>query len=215
MKNSRMASWVTFCSGLGLAALSCGDDAVNSCEAFAACGGDPVGTWQSQAACLPDALVQELAMDLPEECRRQVTIDDATASTTLTLREDGSFSEEGSITIDWAMDFREDCIATVAPGQAVTFETISQFCAFFGDTISGPDTPFTSSGCSSREDRCSCSARQVTAVNESGSFSIQGTSLVNSNGQSQPFCVEGDRLDVGSPPGMPGEEAYLSYERSE
>jgi hypothetical protein len=216
MKKSMRGSPVIFCWVLGLGALSCGDDEADSCEAFVACGGDPVGVWRSQAACLPDDVVQDLAMDLPEACRRQVTIEQATASTTLTLREDGSYSEQGSLTVEWAMEFREDCISAVTlPGQDVSFETSAQFCAAFADTISGPDTPFTSSRCSTRQDGCSCSAEQVQAVNESGSYTIDGTSLVDSNGVSQGFCVRNDRLDVGGVQGMATEGAYVSYDRSE
>ena len=215
MQPSSTGSWVIFCSTLALAALGCGDDSDGngSCSAFAACGGDPNGVWLSSNICLPDDVGVSLGADLPPECQDAIVLDEATSNTTLTIA-DGTFTEEGTATLQWSMRFDTDCIGAVAGGVAVDGAAIAAFCDGVSQSLESMETPFAESSCQAIDRACSCSARQQPTINQSGSVVVEGSTLVYEGGVRQDFCVNGDRLDLASVEGGALEEAHLVYERA-
>jgi hypothetical protein len=202
-------------SVLALAALACGDDSEDgaaSCTAFAACGGDPTGTWKGEALCLTDGFTEALEMGLPAACQDDIVLEKSIPSTTLTIA-DGSFSEVGSVTLDWAMRLQADCISAAA-GQSLDQDGVSAFCAAFADSISGADSPFISSSCATVQGACNCSARQEQDIDESGQYTIEGDVIVYSGGLRQQFCAAGDQLELQGTQGTDAEQGWVVYGRS-
>ena len=215
MQHSSRCFGTILCLAAAVGALSCGDDSGGdgtSCAAVAACGGDPSGTWRSQSVCLPDDFVATLDTPLPAECQRGVAVERATPATTLTLR-DGTVSEQGSLTLEWVMNFSDDCIRAAAPGQPSGPETAAAFCASVGDALGGADSPFESSSCSSVGGGCSCEARQVQMIDEADTYTVDGVSVVNAEGERQEFCVNGDELVIMQG-GVMGAGVSITYTRA-
>lgn len=214
--SSRMPSTILRFS-LMLAALGCGSDSDGAgdgalCTTFGACGGDPTGTWESRDVCLADGFGTDLMTDLPVECDEAFVVDDLTSSTTLTFGADGTSTQAGAVTVDWAMAFDSPCIGA-AVGQPADDAIIAAFCDGFQSRITtGPDALFPDATCSVMDATCTCDARQEVDVSGSGPYAVQGNRIDFEGGSPQEFCVQGDQLQVASiEPGLEG--AHVVYTR--
>jgi hypothetical protein len=204
------------CSALLIAGLGCGGDADDpaACKAFSACGGDPVGTWRSTNFCVDTALLVAAAPSsgLPAECEGAFQIRSTSLDADLTLTADGALDQEGTLSIEWSILLDRGCIGA-ASGGSVSSDQVAALCAQFGDTLTGPDSPFESSSCRSVEGGCSCGARQVEDISVHEPVQIDGSALVMSDGSRQSFCVDGDVLRVKGDGEEGGPELQAVYAR--
>ena len=175
-----------------------GDSNSLTCDAFTSCGGDPNGVWQSESFCTDESLDELIAeQGLPAACEGAMTVTGFSGSTTLEVVAP-TYTESGTVTLDWSMRFEASCVSALA-GQTVTSAQIPEFCTAFQDQLlTNPDNPFSSLSCQAAGGVCSCVAGQDIPVSTTGSFTVQGETLVFDDGTTQQFCVSGDDLSVHS-----------------
>jgi len=205
-----------------LAALACGGDSDGDggagalCTTFSACGGDLAGTtWLSQDLCLPDDFADSLFQELPAECDGAIVLEDATSNTTLTFGADGTFTETGAATVQWAMSFSQACI-TAAAGQPADELLIGLFCDQVEGALAEGDGTMSPAvvTCDVVDNACNCDAVQENPVDATGPFTIEGTQVVYPDvGLRQDFCAQGDRLQVASIEGSQI-DAHVVYTRA-
>jgi hypothetical protein len=199
-----------------LLGLACGGDSdpAGSCGAFSACGGDPTGTWQGQAVCLEGDLsgLAASAGDFPAACRDGVIIDAVTLDTTLDLQAVGTYTERGSLILDWTFRFDAECFSAFA-GQTVPPGQVSVYCDLLEQTLADdPESPFETLACTMSNGTCNCDGVQAEPIDSAGTFDVQSGTLTLDGDRSRPFCARGDTLELQLDDEMLG-HAVLSYER--
>lgn len=156
---------------------ACGgdDDGGLECAAFAPCGGDPVGEWSFDDICL------ESPVPDGEGCAgSSVDLSDLTASGTLTIEEDGTYSSEFALAGDISVHLPESCLP----------EGLS--C----EELSTPDET-----CSASGSICDCvSTLDMDPVADSGAWEASGEAITLLPDSDDPeegdYCVDGDVLTI-------------------
>ena len=174
------------------ALLSCGDDGDGgSCGAFTPCGGNVVGTWSIQNMCSTGSV-----SSLIEDCPGATTsIEGLKGSGTVTYNADMTMVSNTTLTGTMKMNVPMSCIMG---------GTCAQLDAVLKSLATEPDSPFSSASCTGSS-TCACSFQlKGTAEMETGTYSISGNKITDSDGDAQDYCVSGDTLQLKSTMSMGG-----------
>jgi hypothetical protein len=204
---------VALLGALGL--LGCGGESEGGgCGPFSACGGDPIGVWQSQGVCVEQGFASVIdSQDLPAECRNTMHVGTPRPDTLLTIESDGTYTTSGTVILPWRMSWDVACVSALA-GQPIGSAEMPAFCdSFRSQSLDDPDSPFASMNCQVVVDVCMCDATQLVIVSGGGTYQVQGTTFVFSDGATNEFCVQGDELVLRSEDPMFG-GALATYIRA-
>jgi hypothetical protein len=153
------------------------------------CGGDPTGTWRYTATCSKIAMAITASVCPAAE----VVPGGLVASGTTTFNADQtyafSFMQTGTVKVNVPATCLMQGGLTLTCGEAAQFIQLSL----------GADSPFTSVTCTGNSS-CSCAFGVSTTADESGTWSVNGTSLTLNaavgGSQSDAFCIEGGELHI-------------------
>lgn len=165
---------------------------VTTCSGtFTACGGDVVGSWTLGSVCtngeLTDLFNQQVAADYPS-CAQSFT--DMSMSSNGTVTYDGSkYTRTGSIQTTGKMKITATCIAEQSGGLVLSAASCSNLGKFLPARY--PGSTFT---CSYDGTTCNCDMSATQAINDSGTYTLAGSSIVESDNYTYDFCVNGSQL---------------------
>lgn len=176
-----------------------GDDkaksvAMGSCEdGFTACGGDPTGSWGISAVCVDGNLAEVLDQafaDYPS-CKHSVRDAKIEMSAGVTYTST-TFERTGSVIISSKMAISAECFAEQTGGTQLSAAT----CGFYSQVL---DSQAGILGqCSYDGTTCNCDTSNNASLNANGSYQIQGTRILEDNGNQLDFCVAENQLGYRS-----------------
>lgn len=187
--------------GLLLLATACGkseDDNANevsltSCEeVFDACGGDPTGSWSLERICVDGSLTDAVGAYFSEypSCENSVREAELTTAAGVTYTET-DFDRTGSATLKAKIEITEDCFREQAGGTLTSLT-----CMAYGQMMEGQSGM--TGTCSYDGTVCVCNASVTEPLNASGTYSINGSEIVEEDGKTLAFCAAGARLGYRS-----------------
>jgi hypothetical protein len=224
-----MREWLAWGRNAGLGALlvlallfalqGCGDDddddgtgfGIQSCEAFTACGGDVVGSWTLTGVCI-DGL-EDMFADIADQpgCEDFFGAFRASANGEFTFSEDGMASVEGSsFTFQIDVKVTSACVKGLG-GANATLD--SARCDMMESSQANRDSQsIAGATCSFGGGACNCKVASVPMpLGGNGPYEVQGNDLIQ-GGDTNPFCVDGDRLTVRTSAGA-GTDGTLTLQR--
>jgi hypothetical protein len=119
---------------------------------------------------------------------------------TVTYNADGTYSESTKITGTVTVNLPAACLKQ--QGITLTCDQLNQAMAQRNSQISSSSASNSSLHCSGTGgggNGCACSASIAQDDSTSGTYSIQGSRLIDSDGSGADFCVQGDTLYEQSP----------------
>jgi hypothetical protein len=174
-----------------------GDDDGIECSTFSACGGDPAGEWNFVDACVDET---EVSLGI-EGCPEATATfgDDYAVSGTLSMNADGTYDVEQNLIGTLVLRVPLTCFAGAPESCDEASELLELEC-----TASGSD--------------CECPDTTEIDSEESGTWEVDGDSLTlipdGEAGFTGEFCIDGDRLEIRSPPSDLDLMSTLILERS-
>jgi len=202
-------------SGGGGESGSGGGATTTACGEFAACGGDPVGDWALVEFCNldPNDFIDDPALNDPA-CEGVFDSWDLDIDETLSFRADGTTSMTASGSIAFDLEFVPQCVEVMVerPLNDGEFEL---FCEAMDTDLSDPAMAETMYGsCSVTLGSCQCHVEEpMPGSAQSGTYTVDGNTLVDEGGDASDFCVRGDILTLGAPDSPSGEAMYAIYRR--
>jgi hypothetical protein len=206
-RKSVLASWLGACrrasaltAGVAvLVAAACGgetdDSAGPACAFPGACGGDVVGTWEVEDVCFgsldAEAPLPACGRVPPEVTFRKV-------SGFAEFRADGTAEMELGFTMQVVHVYDADCIRALGGRVAPS----ASYCQTLGEEMDrsyreDPDSSYASVECTYRTDACHCTyVSKPLSEHSAGSYTVNGTTLVDNHGDVSDFCVRGDQLNL-------------------
>lgn len=183
---------VPICGVLGSIAISgaAGSEGVPSCSddvvfGFTACGGDLTGTWKLVGWCTGTEVPTGSGFDAG--CSGATVSTIATPTETITFSSDGTYSS-GQFTLASTRTetIPTRCLATSCDPGDLAINT--------GGTMGAT--------CSISGSNCVCSGEQTsTAVAQTGTYTISGTTVTTNDGNAHLYCVRGALLEMAPSPG--------------
>lgn len=187
--------------GLVLFAAACGKSedkdnevSLTSCEEqFDACGGDPVGSWSLERICVDGSLTDAVGAYFSEypSCENSVREAGLTTAAGVTYTTN-DFDRTGSATLTAKLEISEDCFREQAGGGTLTSLT----CAAYGQMMEGQSGM--KGSCSYDGSLCVCEATVTQSLNASGTYSVDGSEIVEQDGRTLEFCATAERLGYRS-----------------
>jgi hypothetical protein len=190
-----------FIAVTALAVAACGgstnddDDDEVTCGPVQGCGGDVVGVWTVVDLCVtatPPA-------DLPE-CEGAVAYGDLDASGQIELTADGRAVSSLDLTLHATYSFSEECLSAQA-GAPITVD--QSICDRIEQEVATAEN-VTSASCTVSGSTCVCPTTFHSSTAGEGTYVVDGTNLLDADGNVMPYCVSGDTLrfsgdtDVGT-----------------
>lgn len=183
-----------------LLAVGCGksdDDphgvSLTSCkEQFSACGGDPTGSWSLEEICVDGSLTDAVDAYFSEypSCENSVREAELTTSAGVTYTEN-TFDRTGSSTLNAKLELTEDCF------REQTNNTLTSLsCMAYGQVMEGQSGM--KGTCSYDGTVCKCDTTLTQSLDASGSYSVDGSNIVEQDGTKLKFCVSEKRLGYHS-----------------
>jgi hypothetical protein len=171
---------------LGLASCQVGDPPRDArCGTFEACGGDIVGTWGIEESC---------ARAGPAEGCLQSTVTYSSYNRTGTYE----FSESGELVMNERTRYslhQSMPLSCLDGASCVTFESLLE-----SDVGGAGQTVDADATCRESGSSCSCDVTASIAEMLTGSYEIDGSTLVLSSGVEYEYCVDGSELSLKSVP---------------
>jgi hypothetical protein len=161
-----------------------------------ACGGDLGGTWKITANCA--TLTKEALNPASDQHCAQTSIDAANSQrvepvdATISFAADGTYSEAGTMHLETTFVFTPAClqIASIPEDKCVGL-------------AGGIKQTYKDTSCAIQGHDCRCAASGDVALNQSGTYRIEGTKIYVDNGtQAGAFCVQGQTASVFVDTGM-------------
>ncbi|MDD9966538.1 MAG: hypothetical protein OXR73_09955 [Myxococcales bacterium] len=177
---------------------------------FSPCGGDVVGTWALEDMCIDGDLSRISGLNAPE-CSDAVAGLDLMPDATYVLSQD-RVEVSGQLSMIMTMVISDACVGALASDSSARAEPA--FCARLEDNFNSAPSDSTIEGgtCRAVSGACECEVRSLPReISASSGYRIQGNSLVDDAGNSEPYCVSGDTLQVRS--GSLGIEAQIVLKR--
>jgi hypothetical protein len=182
-----------------------GSGGVPTCSAFTACGGDLTGQWAIDGVCTEGdfAAARMGGTDLPEECKNAVQSVSVQMSGTLTYAS-GIETSDIRMTMKVKYTFTAACISAMAGGVSVPMT--QEVCSAAG-SVGGGDPEAPTISCNLAGNACNCNMTIDTQGTGTDSYTVSGSIMTYTDGDSAQFCVSGDKLTLrqasdGEMPGM-------------
>lgn len=155
------------------------------CGTFEVCGGDVVGTWGIEESC---------AVGSPDENCPQSTRMYTSYNRTGTYQ----FGESGELVMTERTRYslhQNMPLSCLAGASCVTFESLLE------SDVGGPgQTVEADATCRESGSSCSCNVTASTTEMLTGTYELDGSKLVLSNGVEYDYCVDGTGLSLKSSP---------------
>ena len=180
--------------GAGLLLSSCGGGSggIPSCSAFTACGGDLTGQWTIDGLCTEGDITEGMLdeTEMPAECKD--------AFQNMSLQMSGTLTYANGIeTADMKMAMKVKYTFTSACFSAMSMPMTQEACSAAEMTSDDPDAPVLS--CSVSGSACNCTMSMENQGVETDTYTVSGSTLTYSDGESAQFCVAGDKLTIREP----------------
>jgi hypothetical protein len=191
------AYWVTL-AGTAIFALGCGggSGSIPTCGVFQACGGDLTGTWTFDGMCGEGDIATSM-MDtsgLPPECSDIIKSFSMNISGTL-IYANGTETSDVNMTMTARAVYSSACINA----EAGTSVAVSQaLCDAMSSGMSSTDGPTMT--CKLASGGCDCNMTMSQSAQESDTYTVSGSTLTYSGGDTIEFCVSGTKLTVRPTP---------------
>lgn len=206
MLGTNLERWLKRTGGLGaalclLAGLAgCGGDSgssgPNAC-AITGCGGDIKGTWDITAVC-----AQVSSSSLPSTgvaacdavARSAVETAQVTPMNAQITFTDTGYMETGTAELKFHYVYTKACLTAQGGSGASEGACNAIQSASMGQGLNAT--------CQLAGETCVCDASETISMSESGTYSVQGTSLsmgmLQGASDTSPFCVKGDTAEISS-----------------
>jgi hypothetical protein len=168
-------------------AASCGDDddGGSSCG-FAACGGDIEGTWDFVDVCSQTDLVAEANASIEDpDCQDIFKRVDLSVSGSATFNADGTASGTLAITTTMELEVTARCTG-VEPSTLVCNAVQTQLASSTGFSVA----------CSFASGACACNVTNAVTSPISGTYQLEGSTIVTDDGEATEYCVNGATLKL-------------------
>ena len=221
-RRRRLQVWVSAALGIG-ALIGCDPSSQEdsnvgggaaACGSFTACGGDLEGTWELEKLCLDVDPAMFGAIDNPA-CSDFVQDVRVMADGMLTVTSD-TLTFSG--TLDMDIDFRFSDACLQASAGDTTIKTNAQLCSSLQDGLEEgaqePDAAITSATCSAGAAACNCTASAPPqTISSSGAYSVTGNTLMDPDGETSEYCVQGDSLTLRGEMMTMGQTVQMNFRR--
>ena len=197
-------------AGIAMFSFGCGGGGggnVPACGAFSSCGGDIAGTWTFDGVCTEGDITSAM-MDtsgLPPECSDIIKSFSLNISGTLTYA-NGTETSDMTLNMSVKVLYSSACIGAEA-GMPVT--ATQSLCDTISSSASSTDGPTMT--CKLASGGCDCNMTMTESSQGSETYTVSGSTLTYSDGDTLEFCVSGNNLTVRpqSDPGSPGMQFTL------
>jgi len=179
--------------GIPLSGCGGGGGGVPTCSAFTACGGELDGQWAIDGVCTEGDLSEAMlsSSDLPAECKNALQSVSVQMSGTLTYAS-GTETSDIKMTMKAKYTFTAACISAMA---GMTVPMSQEACSAAGSVGSGdPEAPVVS--CSLAGNACSCTMTMDMQGADMDTYTVSGSTIIYSGGDTAQFCVSGNNLTM-------------------
>ncbi len=207
MKHVALLLTLVVTGGFSLGCGGGGGGNLPTCGAFSPCGGDITGTWSFDSVCTEGNITDSLlsTADLPAACRDIVKSFSLEMRGTLTYS-DNTETSDVTMSMTVRVVYSSACIAAEA-GAPVT--VTQALCDTISSSAGSTDGP--SMSCRLASGGCDCTMTMAQSTQGSDSYTVSGSTLTYSDGDTLEFCVSGNNLSVrpSADPGSPAMQFRL------
>jgi hypothetical protein len=173
-----------------------GDSA--SCGGGDPCGGDVAGTWSIAQVCLGEDSLSSAGFDEPE-CAGAVQNVDADASGTYDFGSDGMMTYDATVSTRMTLVLDGECFTALGAAEP-SDAACSALEGNYDELGSDPNSSIGSASCTFSGGTCRCDIEgKVQEFGSSGAYTITGTDLTDSDGDTMGYCVSGGTLTLFPP----------------
>jgi hypothetical protein len=157
---------------------------------FNACGGDPTGTWDVVAVCVDGDLVSAFNTGMAAQysaCGNTFTAANLALAGSVTYGA-GKFSFDATTALVESLAYTPACVSALSSGVALSASVCGQMQQNLNKETG------TKGNCTYTGTNCNCQATVTLPNTSSGTYTVSGSTIIESGGSSYDFCVNGDTM---------------------
>jgi len=165
--------------------------AVCKAGAFTACGGDPTGTWHVSGICSENNLtttMNQMYASQSSACATVVKSVDLSIAGTVTYTS-GTVTYNMNNSVAFSMSFSSACISGMLNMSGTMNASL---CSSLGTSLTNSGTM--TGTCSLSGSNCDCTISEKMTDSSSYPYSVSGSTITESGGDSYDFCVSGKTM---------------------